>query len=168
MSFFAVLCLCGCGAPQPASITQQQAQTALSQPFQAKVSVQTPDITVEGQLERTGPEVYRFTVQQPEQLNGLCISVEQQTCRLGYQGMELELQTDTLPGGFSLVLFNKALDGMARQQELTLQNTGDGGGVIAGKVDENSFELKLDRQGRILSFSVPKQELLISWLYESA
>ena len=162
-----MLCLYGCGAVQSSSINLQQAQTALAQPMQAEIAVHTSDFEVKGRLERTGSEMYSFTVAEPESLAGLCVRVEQQNCLLSYQGMELPLQTETLPSGFALKMLDHALDQMMRQDGVTLQNTADGGGILTGKVDGNSFEFRLNGRCCPVSFSVPKLDLVITWAVRS-
>ncbi|MBR5559680.1 MAG: hypothetical protein IKU72_05495 [Oscillospiraceae bacterium] len=158
------MCLYGCGAAQPSSISLQQAQTALAQPMQAELSIKAADFSAKGQLERTGPEMYSFTFTQPEELEGLCIRVEQQECLLSYQGMELKLQTDLLPANFALKALNHALDEMMHQDSVSLQNTADGGGILTGKADGSSFEIRLDDQCLPESFAVTKHNLVITWI----
>ena len=156
--------LYGCGAAQPKAITLTQVQAALAEPISADICIQTEEITVEGRLERTGPEMYSFLVTPPQPLEGLSLNFPQRELRLGYHGMELELEAGILPGGFALTALNQMLDGLLRQQEYSLVNTPDGGGTLSGKVLEMNFELTLDSQCRPLSFSLPQENITVQWL----
>lgn len=145
-----------------------QAQAALAEPLSSDLCIQTGEITVEGRLERTGPEMYSFTVTSPQPLEGLSLSLQQQELRLGYREMELELKPEVLPGSFALSALNQMLDELMRQQEFSFSNTQDGGGILSGKVSGRNFELTLDPQCCPLSFSIPEEGVVIQWPQKNA
>lgn len=162
ISLCALLCLYGCGQKTQA-VTQQQVEYTLSQPIAAEVVVKTPELTVEGVLNRTGPEVYSFEVTAPQQLEGLRITAEQQNCTLSYRGMEGEVSSDLLASPFAPVFFNRAVDALLRQQQPDFGNTPDGGAVVKGSVEGVSFRIEFDSSGRPSLFAVPEYETEIVW-----
>lgn len=163
----AVCCLCGCAA-HPAALSAQQVEAALVQPMEADLCLQTDLLEVRGHWERAGAEVYSFEVTAPQELAGLRLGVEQQSCRLSFGDMELELGTDALPTGFGLALLGGALDGLPRREESTLEATPEGGAELRGRVAGAEYCLRLDANCRPLSFAVPKHNVTILWEAETA
>jgi len=163
LSLCAVLCLYGCGVHHPKAVTQQQVVSQLSQPIAAQLVVKTPELTVEGTLQRTGPEMFTFGITSPDQLDGFCIGVEQQTCSISYGGMEARLHSKLLPEAFGIVTFNRAVDALLRQQEPSFRNTPEGGAVMEGSLDEAAFQIKFDSSGRPFLFTLPQYDLTVEW-----
>ena len=155
-----MVCLYGCGAHKPAAVTQQQVLSQLSQPITANLVVTIPDLTVEGRLERTGPEVYSFRVSAPQPLEGLAVKTEQQNVTLSFRGMEADLSCEPMPSCFAIAAFNAALDELSRQQA-EFRNTGEGGAVLTGSLDGASFQLEVDNKGQPVLFTLPQYELSI-------
>ena len=156
--------LAGCGAEQTHAVTLEQAEANLSQAMEAHLCVEMPDITAEGDFQRTGPEMYSFKVTNPAQLEGLCMTVEGEQCSFSYQGMNLALQTDCLPAQTALKILNEAMDAILRREEVTLKNDQDGGGTLIGTAEGMEYQMQVDADGKPIAFTVPKLELKLIWI----
>lgn len=156
--------LCGCSLKQPVQITAEKARTILSEPFSANLIVQTEDVSVEGFFERIGPGIYTFSAAPPSWLEGLSLSFDQQDFTIQYKEMEIKQDPKVFPANFVFSAFNNMLDGMSRRESFVFRNTEDGGAVLSGKVLQNQYELVVDPQGYIRTFSLPEEKTSITIL----
>ena len=68
-------------------------------PFTCTVNLHTGDFDATGTLERTQPGEYRFTLSQPQELEGLVAQYGEEGLKLSFHGLEFSPEVETLNPG---------------------------------------------------------------------
>ena len=123
-------------------------------PFTCTVSLHTGDFDAEGILERTQPGEYRFSLAQPQELEGLTAEYGAAGLKISFHGLELTPDPEGLNPRTLAVVLPMLWQACCTPEGLTLE-----GDTLTGKVGDTDFTALRSRDGAIGEFTVEEWNL---------
>lgn len=122
--FVLVLILSLCGCSNAVSVTPQEIAAAFQGDFSAKATAVFGENETGMSVAKNGMSI-SILLDSPAELAGMGIELFDEHAKVTYQGMEQEIDTDSLPGGTPFLLLEELFDELADPEEFTL-STEDG------------------------------------------
>ncbi len=123
-------------------------------PFTCTVNLHTGDFDATGTLERTQPGEYRFTLSQPQELEGLVAQYGEEGLKLSFHGLEFSPEVETLnPRNLAAVL-PQLWEACCTPEGLTLE-----GDTLTGTIRDAEFTAKLGGEGGLTEFTLEDYNL---------
>ncbi|MBQ7874787.1 MAG: hypothetical protein IJ306_06485 [Oscillospiraceae bacterium] len=120
--FVLILSLCGCS--NAAAATPQEVAAAFRKDFSAKATAVFGDNETGMSISKNGMSI-SILLDSPAELAGMGIELFDEHAKVTYQGMEQEIDTDSLPGGTPFLLLEELFNELANADEFAL-STEDG------------------------------------------
>lgn len=125
-----ILSLCGCS--NAVAATPQEVAAAFGQDFSAKATAAFGDNETSMSISKNGMSI-SILLDSPAELAGMGIELSDEHAKVTYQGMEQELDADSLPDGTPFLLLEELFDELANADEFTLST--EDGNIIARNDD---------------------------------
>lgn len=141
---------------------------SLKQPFSASASIHTGDISAVADVNRTAPDQFTFTFQEPAQLNGLTFDYKGDMLGISYRGMSVNTSQDSLLAKGICAVIMRAINSASEQTGIQMEKQ-DGILSLNGSFDQRDFTVQLDEStGALLQVSIPELDLKCSFSNVSA
>ncbi len=134
----------------------------LSNAFQAAVSVTIGDLDATGTLKRFGDGMWEIEFDSPNTLSGVKLSFGENGVDASYKGLSFSVPQTALPVKAMMLNLISAVDSLAKNEELS-GNEKDGLLEIEGKLEGGEYVLTVDKDGKIVSFAMPNNDLMITF-----
>lgn len=153
----AVCCLVSCSVPLK---TTSSRKNGLNCAFSSKVSVTLDKLQAEGTLNRFGDGMWDVEFTSPNSLSGVKLSFGEGNVTASYKGLSFSVPQSALPVKAMMLNLIKAVDDNARLSELKGEEKDDTL-EISGKLDGGEYSIIVDKDGRLVGFNMPGNNLKI-------
>lgn len=153
----AVCCLASCSVPLK---TTSSRKNGLNCAFSSKVSVTLDKLQAEGTLNRFGDGMWDIEFTSPNSLSGVKLSFGEGNVTASYKGLNFSVPQSALPVKAMMLNLIKAVDDNARLSELKGEEKDDTL-EISGKLDGGEYSMIVDKDGRLVGFNMPGNNLKI-------
>lgn len=128
-------------------------------PFEAKATIKLKDLTVVADLNKTAPGQATFLITEPAALNGMTFTYGENDIVVMYKGLSVSLDENSMLTKTALSAIVSAIDKASSPGGVSV-SLEDSALKLAGKTEEGSFSILLDREkGSIASLSLPELDL---------
>ena len=134
----------------------------LGSAFQAAVSVTIGDLDAAGTLKRFGDGMWEIEFDSPNTLSGVKLSFGENGVEASYKGLSFSVPQTALPVKAMMLNLISAVDSLAKNEELSGSEK-DGLLEIEGKLEGGEYVLTVDKDGKIVSFAMPNNDLMITF-----
>lgn len=135
---------------------------SLADSFQAAVSVTLGELEAEGTLKRFGSGMWDIEFSSPNTLSGIKLSFSDGNVDASYKGLSFSVPQAALPVKSMMLNLISAVDDLAANGELSGVEE-NGMLKIEGTLDGGDYILTLDKEGKISSFEMPNNDLVIAF-----
>lgn len=153
----AVCCLVSCSVPLK---TTSSRKNGLNCAFSSKVSVTLDKLQAEGTLNRFGDGMWDVEFTSPNSLSGVKLSFGEGNVTASYKGLSFSVPQSALPVKAMMLNLIKSVDDNARLSELKGEEKDDTL-EISGKLDGGEYSIIVDKDGRLVGFNMPGNNLKI-------
>ena len=112
-----VLMFSGCS--NSVQVTPEEVAKAYNQDFSAASTIVFGDNKTEFDASKNGMSI-NIIVKSPAELSGMGIEIFDEHAKIGYKGMEQEIEKDSLPEGTPFLLLEELFDELSDPEEFTL------------------------------------------------
>ncbi len=159
VTIITAVCMAACAA---GGGNEASKPNGLGMPFQAAVSVTVGDLDSTATLKRFGEGMWEIEFDSPNTLSGVKLSFNEEGVEASYKGLKFSVPQTALPVKAMMLNLISAVDSHAKEETLTGKEK-DGMLEIEGSIEGGEYILTADKDGRIYSFSMPNNDLMISF-----
>ena len=139
---------------RPAVPVSTQGALDATTPFTCTVNLHTGDFDAAGTLERTQPGEYRFTLSQPQELEGLVAQYGAEGLKLSFHGLEFAPEVESISPRSLAAVLPQLWEACCTPEGLTLE-----GDTLSGAVGEAEFTAKQGGEGGLTEFTLEDYNL---------
>lgn len=158
-AILAAICMVGCSATGGA---KGSAENGLGGGYQAAVSVALGDLSADGTVRRFGDGIWEIEFASPNTLAGIKLSFNDGTAEAEYKGLSFSVPQTALPVKAMMLNLIEAVDSHSRSDELKGEEK-DGMIELNGSLEGGDYTLTVDKNGDLMGFSMPNNELKMSF-----
>ncbi|MBE6862034.1 MAG: hypothetical protein E7497_03920 [Ruminococcus sp.] len=134
----------------------------LGSTFQAAVSVTIGDLDASGTIKRFGDGMWEIEFDSPNTLSGVKLAFGEDGVEASYKGLSFSVPQTALPVKAMMLNLISAVDSLAKNEELSGTEK-DGMLEIEGKLEGGEYVLTVDKDGKMVSFAMPNNDLMITF-----
>ena len=108
-----------CGCSKSVSVTPQEVAEKYKQDFFSSVIAVFGDNRTEMEASKNGMSI-SVSVNSPAELSGMGIEISDEHAKIGYKGMEQEIEKNSLPEGTPFLLLEELFEELSDPEEFTL------------------------------------------------
>lgn len=158
-AIMSAVCLASCSVKGGESGT---VANGLGGGYQSAVSVTIGDMSAEGTVKRFGEGMWEIEFESPNSLAGIKLSFTDGTAEAEYKGLSFSVPQSALPVKAMMLNLIEAVDGHSKSDSLKgEENNGDI--KISGRLEGGDYTLTVDKNGSLKGFSMPNNELTMSF-----